>query len=90
MLPRGTKMSRTSDELEAENARLRATVRAYEEQLSEVVTPELEGEEWVDVQADGTDIPIMRGSPRLPAYITFLHLCINRPELIHERRRTHS
>ena len=58
-----------ASDIAPELAALRSRVREYEEQLSEIVTPDNADKlEWQD---DG--VPIMRGSPNLPAFVAFLH-----------------
>lgn len=43
--------------------------REYELQLSEIVSPELDGAEWIEELPDGHKIPVMRGSPSLDKFI---------------------
>jgi hypothetical protein len=51
-----------------------AYTRELEERLSEVVAPKLaDGSEWMETLPDGSVVPVMRGSPKLPAFIAKLH-----------------
>ena len=79
---RGSKDQR--EKLKSLGKQIDRFIRERDEYLSEVVTPS--GEEWTEELADGTRIPIMRGSPRLKDYITYLHRCINDPDEIDRNR----
>ena len=63
-------------ELEAELQAAREIIKERDETLSEDVAPfaqEGDGLKWQEQLSDGTLIPVLRGSPRLAAFVTKLH-----------------